>query len=239
MTIVPELMPPDSPLRRGPVWNLIQIVLQTFFCFWLGYRAFGYRRIDDEPGALILINHQSYLDPLLVGLPLTRPISFLARENLFDVPLVGWVLRKTHVLPINQEAAGTTSIRKLIERVNDGWLVGIFPEGTRSESGDIGVIKPGFATIVRRAKKPVIPVGISGAYQSMPMGSWFVRPVPVRVVFGDPITVEELERFPDRSQEHELIELVRERMVACHAAAEAWRTTGKPPEATTTAPLTK
>jgi 1-acyl-sn-glycerol-3-phosphate acyltransferase len=230
MSASPEEMPQESPLERGIVWNIFQVLFQAFFCFWLGYRSWGHKRLDDEPGALILSNHQSFLDPLLVGLPLKRPISYLARENLFDVPLVGWILKKTHVLPINQEAAGTASLRKMVDRLKEGWLVGIFPEGTRSADGTIGEVKPGFATVVRRAKKPVIPVGVSGAYQAMPMGSWFVKPVRVRVVYGAPITIEELERYPDRNQEPALIELVRTRLIECYDAAEKWRTTGVLPD---------
>ena len=220
----------DSPHDRGLVWISLQVVIQAFFSIWLGYRAAGYKRLETENGALVLANHQSFLDPLVVGLPFRRPISFLARDSLFRVPLIGWILKNTHVMPINQKAASTASFRDMVKRVQAGWLVGVFPEGTRSPSGKIGVLKPGFAAVVRRAKLPVYPVGISGAYHALPMGGWFLKPTRVRVVFGTPLTVQELEKYTSRDQDEELMEVVRQRIVACYEAAEAWRVSGKPPQ---------
>ena len=223
----------DSPLVRGPLWVTLQVIIQAFFCFWLGYRAIGYKRLETEQGALILANHQSFLDPLAVGLPFRRPVSFLARDSLFRVPVIGWILKKTHVMPINQQAASTNSLRDTIRRLQNGWLVGIFPEGTRTLTGALGEMKPGFAAILRRAKLPVYPVGISGAYEALPMGSWFLKPTRVRVVFGEPISVQELEKFSNRDQDAELVELVRSRIEACCEAADTWRSTGRPPESLT------
>lgn len=233
MSTSPDAPSTESPLVRSTLWFSLQVIIQTFFLFWLGYRATGHKRLEQEQGALILANHQSFLDPLVVGLPFKRPISFLARDSLFRAPVVGWILKQTHVMPINQQAAGAASLRDTIRRLHEGWLVGMFPEGTRSETGAIGEIKPGFAAIVRRAKLPVYPVGISGAFQALPLGSWFLKPARVRVVFGEPLSVEELSLYSHRDQEAELIELVRSRIAACHEAAEAWRTTGKPPQTLT------
>ena len=218
-----------SPLVRGPLWATLQMLFQTLFCFWLGYRAKGYEPLEKEQGAMILANHQSFLDPLLVGLPFRRPVSFLARENLFDVPVVGWVLKKTHVMPINQDAASTASLRQTISKLQHGFLVGIFPEGTRTHTGELNEVKPGFAAIIRRAKRPIYPVGIAGAYQALPIGAWFLKPTRVRVVFGDPITVQDLEPFSSRDQDGALCELVQMRIAACCNAAEEWRKTGTPP----------
>ncbi|WP_010584483.1 lysophospholipid acyltransferase family protein [Schlesneria paludicola] len=214
---------------RGPIWVTLQVVINAFFRVWLGYRAAGYQPIEGEEGALILANHQSFLDPLVVGLPFRRPISFLARDSLFRAPVVGWILKNTHVMPINQQAASTASLRDTIKRLQDGWLVGIFPEGTRSPTGAIGQMKPGFAAIIRRAKHPVYPVGISGAYDALPMGGWFLKPARVRVVFGEPLTVEQLQQYSSRDQDQALVDLVHARIAACHAAAEEWRRTGKRP----------
>ena len=229
MSTTPEQDDLPSPLVRGPLWFTLQMILQNFFSVWLGYRAFGYKPLETENGALILANHQSFLDPLMVGLPQHRPISFLARDSLFRVPVVGWILKNTHVMPINQEAASTASLRQTIRKLHHGFLVGIFPEGTRSSTGKLGEIKPGFTAIVRRAKHPVYPVGIAGAFEALPIHSWFLKPARVRVVFGRPISVEELEKYAHRDQDAALIDLVRSRLAECCEAAELWRKTGKPP----------
>jgi 1-acyl-sn-glycerol-3-phosphate acyltransferase len=218
----PPPLPP--PKARNLTWRTIQFILQNVFCFWLGYRARGYQRLDDADGGLVLANHQSFLDPLLIGLPLHRPVSFLARDSLFRVPVVGWILRSTYVMPISRESASSASLRETIRRMQHGYLVGVFPEGTRTETGEVGPLKPGFVALVRRAKLPVYPVGIAGGFQALGRKSWFLKPARVRVVVGEPITVEELEQFSGRDQDQALIDFVRSRIVACYEQAEAWRT---------------
>lgn len=172
----------------------------------------------------MLANHQSFLDPLLIGLPLHRPVSYLARDSLFRVPVIGWILRNTYVMPINREAASTASMREMIRRMQHGFLVGIFPEGTRTETGAVGEFKPGFVAVLRRSKLPVYPVGISGGFQALGRKSWCLRPARVRVVVGEPISVEELNQFSGRDQDQALIEFVRGKIVDCYNEAELWRT---------------
>lgn len=217
----PAPLPP--PKARNAHWRTIQFILQNVFCFWLGYRARGCEILDGAEGGLVLANHQSFLDPLLIGLNLHRPVSFVARDSLFKVPLVGWVLRNTYVMPISREAASSASLRETIRRMQHGYLVGLFPEGTRTETGTVGDFKPGFVALIRRAKLPVYPVGIAGGYQALGKGRWFLRPARVRVVMGEPISVEELAQFEGRDQDQALIDFVRSRIVKCYDEAEAWR----------------
>jgi 1-acyl-sn-glycerol-3-phosphate acyltransferase len=218
------MSPPDlpNPLARNAHWRVLQVTLQIVFCFWLRYRARGMERLPSEGGALLLVNHQSFLDPLLVGLPLRRPVSFLARDSLFRVPVVGWILRNTYVMPINREAASTSSLREAIRRLNHGFLVGIFPEGTRSENGEVGALKPGFLALMRRSQVPVYPVGIAGAYEALPRGARFLYPGRVRVVFGEAFTAEELVA-DGPEDEAALLTRIRVRIAACQQAAEDWR----------------
>ncbi|HTN03079.1 MAG TPA: lysophospholipid acyltransferase family protein, partial [Planctomycetaceae bacterium] len=152
---------PD-PLERNLLWRTLQVILQNVLCFWLGYRARGMENIPPSGGGLMVVNHQSFLDPVLVGLPLRRPISFVARDSLFRVPVLGWVLNNMYAIPINREAASTASLRESIRRLKQGFLVGIFPEGTRTTDGCVGELKPGFLALMRRSKQPVYPIGISG-----------------------------------------------------------------------------
>ncbi len=209
-----------SPLERNVTWRTLQLVMQGLFCFLLGYRARGLEKLPPG-GALLIVNHQSYLDPMLVGLPLERPISFLARSNLFNAPVVGWILKNTYVMPIDQAAASTGSFREMVRRLKHGYYVGIFPEGTRTETGEIGVIKPGFLAVVRRAGVPVIPVGIAGAFESYPLHASFPRPGRVRVIFGESIPPEWFTE--EGNDESDLLERIRDRMVALQTEAQNWR----------------
>ena len=211
------------PTRRNAVWFTIQCLLRIVFTVWLRYRARGLEHIPRRGGGLFIANHQSFLDPLLIGLPLSRPVSYLARDSLFRVPLIGWILRHTYVVPINREAASSASIKAAVSRMHHGFLVGIFPEGTRSDDGAVGDFKPGFVALVRRAQIPIYPVGIAGAHLALPRRAWLLRPRRVCVVFGEPLTVQQLEELTGRGREDDLVRLVRERVVACQAEAECWR----------------
>jgi len=216
----PPRMPAETPLpppdRRNAWWWTSQMILRLVYTLWNGYRARGTERLAPG-GGLLLINHQSFLDPTLVGLPLSRPVSFLARESLLRASVLGPFLRRVYVLPINREAAGTESLREAIRRMRHGFLVGIFPEGTRTPDGSLGEFKPGFVALVRRAGVPVYPVGVAGAFEALPKGVKFLRPRPIRVVFGEPFAEKELKGDPLA-----VSAVARDRIAACLAEAQAW-----------------
>ena len=213
----------ESPTRRNWTWWSFQMLAQVVFTIWLRFRARGLEHIPQTGGGLILGNHASFLDPLLIGLPLSRPVSFLARDNLFRVPVIGWILRNTYVKPINRENASTAVIRETVKRLEQGFLCGMFPEGTRSAMGEVGAFKPGFVALARRMDLPIYPVGIAGTHLAMGRKSLFLKPYRVRVVFGAPILPSEIAEFKERGREEELVEFVRNRVVACQREADAWR----------------
>jgi 1-acyl-sn-glycerol-3-phosphate acyltransferase len=208
--------PLSRPDRRNVTWFISQMILKVIFHGWNGYKARGMENLAPG-GGLLLINHQSYVDPLLVGLPLRRPVSYLARDSLFRVPVLGTFLRLVYVMPINREAAGTESIREGIRRMRHGFLVGIFPEGTRSTDGRMGELKPGFVALVRRAGVPVYPVGIAGAYDALPRKAKWLRPKPLRVVFGEPFGPDDF-----KGGSEAITAIAAERIAVCVAEAEEW-----------------
>lgn len=215
-------LPALSPTECNWLWRIARTLLRSVLPVWLRYRALGTEHIPAQGGGLILSNHQSFLDPVLIGVPLQRPVSFLARDSLFRVPLLSLIIRNLYAMPINREAVSTAGLKETLRRVEQGYLVGIFPEGTRSDTGTVGRLKPGFISLVRRMQLPIYPVGIAGAHHALGRGSWFIKPAPVRVVFGEPILPEALDAFRGKGQEQALLELVQERIVACQQTAVAW-----------------
>ena len=179
----------------------------------------GLENIDNTKGGLLLVNHQSFLDPLLAALSLTRPVSYLARDSLFKLPVLGWLLRHTYVIPISREAARGGSIRLALERLEQGYLIGIFPEGTRSSGTEVRVFRPGFLAVVRRTNQPVYPVGIVGSDRVMPRGAWFIRPGRIQVVYGTPFTPDEMASWQS-SDDAAFCELARQRVSECVAIAK-------------------
>ena len=220
----PSPDPLPSPIRRNVLWWTTQKFLQLVFPLLFRFRGRGAENIPQQGPALLLVNHQSYLDPIILGLPLTRPIVMLARENLFGIPVLGPYLRGLYGMPIDRDNPGTQAIRELLRRLDHGFLVAVYPEGTRGFATEMGPIKPGFISILRRADVPVIPVGLAGANRAMPKGSWFIRPTPIRICYGRPIPADELAPLKQRGHEKELLEVVRDRIQAEVDAAEQWRT---------------
>jgi len=218
--------PADSsphPTRRNIVWLTLQYIMRVVFMFWLRFQVRGLENIPMTGGGLVLINHQSFLDPPLVALALQRPVSYLARDSLFRVPVIGWILRSTCVMAINRDAASTASIRMALQRMNDGFLVGLFPEGTRSNDGNVGEFKPGFISLIRRSNVPVYPVGIAGTHEAMPRGGVRFWPQKVRVVYGKQLCPDEVSRLSVKGNEDKLIAFVRSAVEACKDEAQAWR----------------
>ncbi|MDA1015682.1 MAG: lysophospholipid acyltransferase family protein [Planctomycetota bacterium] len=211
------------PTRRNWVWFILQWMLLVVAIPMWGVKIRGREKLP-AGGALLLLNHQSFLDPIIFAMTLRRPVSFLARDSLFKVPIVGWILRRTYVMPISREAASTASIREAARRMQHGLLVGIFPEGTRTADGNVNEFKPGFVALVRRGQVPVVPIGIAGTFQAYSRKAMIPRPGPrICMVVGDPIVGDELEQLTKRGEEETLAAVAHERVSACHREAEEWR----------------
>jgi 1-acyl-sn-glycerol-3-phosphate acyltransferase len=216
--------PPAAPDadRENALYRFLQLCLRVVVPVYFRYRARGLEHVPRRGAALFLVNHQSFLDPLMVGIPLSRPVRFLARDTLYRGPLIRAFLNKVYAIPVNRDAASSTTIRQAARELQQGFLVGIFPEGTRSSDGQIGALKPGFIALVRRADVPIIPVGLAGTGAAFPRGAWFVRPAKCRVVFGAPLQPETLAQLKGHGSEQVLLGTVRDAMVRCYEEAREW-----------------
>jgi len=112
-------------------------------------------------------NHQAFFDPLLVGLIARRPLSYLARHNLFRIPFFGWLIRQYGAFPIDRNL-GKEGLQAVFEMLAHGEVVTVFAEGERTRNGELQPLKPGIALLVKRADAPIVPCGIVGAYESWP-----------------------------------------------------------------------
>jgi 1-acyl-sn-glycerol-3-phosphate acyltransferase len=209
------------------LWRLLHWPFWIFCRVWIRVSVEGKEHLDPSRGGLLLINHQSYLDPLIVAVMLTRPVSFLARDSLFRIPILGWILRTTWVIPISREATRGGSIRTAVERLSQGFLVGMFPEGTRSSGPNVRQLRPGFLAVARRTDQPVYPVGISGTDSALPRGTWFIRPVRIQVVYGSPLSDDEREQLQRERDDSVLCNLIHARVSECVKQAEELRSGGR------------
>jgi 1-acyl-sn-glycerol-3-phosphate acyltransferase len=179
--------------------------------------------VPKRGGALVLSNHQSFLDPMLVGCPGPRFFHFMARHTLFRNGLIGWILRWVNAFPVERGRADRAAIRTAIERLKAGHGVVMFPEGTRSPDGELQAMKGGFRLLVRKAHVPVLPVVVDGAFKAWPRSQKLPRPSPVSVIYGQCIPPEEFDNLSDdeaaeriqREMAALLAELRRKRAVTC------------------------
>ncbi|MFH1023123.1 MAG: lysophospholipid acyltransferase family protein [Planctomycetota bacterium] len=164
-------------------------------CAWLALfllfriRAFGVRNIPRTGGAIIASNHQSYLDPMILGSGLARRIYYMARGTLFHPPLISWYLHSVGAFPVRPGEGDREAFRNALGILAAGRVLVIFPEGHRSRDGNLLPMKSGVEVIAERAGVPVIPAWIHGAGKAWPKGRVFFRMRPVRVVYGPPIPV--------------------------------------------------
>ena len=170
------------------------------FYYWIGYhlsrlagrlcfrlRVIHRERMIQSGPVILAMNHQSYLDPPLAGTTCDRAIYFLARRTLLDVPLLGWVLPKLNVIPVNQEGVDRSAIKAVIRALQAGNGVLVFPEGSRTPDGSLQPAEPGMGLMIAKTLAPVVPMRIFGAHEAFPRGGGRLRFVPITVVIGEPI----------------------------------------------------
>jgi 1-acyl-sn-glycerol-3-phosphate acyltransferase len=179
--------------------------VRIYVCF----RAFRAERIPATGPVVILANHESHFDPVLIGVSTWRPLSFLARKSLFQGPF-GLLIRSLNAIPLDRDGGGIAGLREAIGRLKGGEATLIFPEGTRTDDGTLREFRPGFGILARRSRATIVPAGIQGAFQAWPRQSRWPRPGRVTVHIGRPIPPDVV----DALDEEELLKLVRRRIGA-------------------------
>jgi 1-acyl-sn-glycerol-3-phosphate acyltransferase len=170
------------------------------FYYWLGYHLsrllarlfYGFRILHRErmiqTGPVILAsNHQSFFDPPLAGNASDRAIYFLAKKSLMEVPILGWLLPKLNVIPVNQEGGDRSALKALIRILSAGDCALVFPEGTRTPDGNLQPAQPGLGLVIAKTRAPVVPVRIFGAYDVWPIHGKLRFSGKITIVVGEPI----------------------------------------------------
>jgi 1-acyl-sn-glycerol-3-phosphate acyltransferase len=193
-------------------YKFMRMMLQIFALLMFQVRHSGKKNIPAEGSVLVVSNHQSHLDPPLVGMACGRHMNFVARGSLFNFGPFGRVINSLNAIPIDREGIGLSGIKESLKRLKRGEMLLIFPEGTRTPDGQIKPFRPGFTSLAVRSGAAILPVAIEGAYQCWPKSQKLPRPGKIRVHYGKPILPQEYAGMDER----DLLVLVEKRVRQCH-----------------------
>ncbi len=178
----------NSGYAYWPARAVCRIVTSVLF----DLKIHGAENVPEFGGALIVTNHNSYLDPPLVGVQILRPMNFMAKSELWRNRFFGKLITSVNAFPIRQGEGDVSAVRETITRLQEGALLNIFPEGSRSDDGELQKVQSGVALIIRRAGVPVIPCVIEGSFQAWPNSRKVPRRYPIDVMYGPRLDVEGL-----------------------------------------------
>lgn len=167
---------------------LIRFVARILFRL----EAVGSENIPSEGGCLLVSNHASNLDPPLIAVCVPRACHTLAKRELFDVPLLGWAIRRLYAHPIDRAGVDRRALKECIDILKGGNVLLLFPEGTRTRDGQLQQAKAGAAMIAMQADVPIVPVYIEGTYEALPRGKGWPRLRKIRVHFAPPFHPQEI-----------------------------------------------
>lgn len=178
--------PTIPPEHRPLLWKFLQTLCYIATVLLFDLKVFGKQNLPAHGGVLVLANHQSFLDPVLVAVKLNRAVSFLARSTLWKGPF-GWLITSLNAFPVKQGRGDLGAMKQSIAILQAGRALLVFPEGTRTPDGEMSPLASGISLLVRRARVPVVPVAIDGAFDAWPRSSKLFKPSKIRVSFGKPI----------------------------------------------------
>jgi len=194
-------------------YDFLRVVFRLIGVAFFRIRVFNRQLIPQSGGALIVSNHQSHLDPILVGMAFNRRLNYVARDTLFGFAPFRWLIYSLDAIPIDREGIGLGGLKESLRRLKAGEMLLIFPEGTRTRDGNVGELKPGFLALARRSKVPLLPVAIDGAFDSWPKWNMLPGVAVIHVGLAKPLSPAEMSQLDD---EHLLAEVDR-RIRQCHA----------------------
>ena len=192
----------------------VRAVLEALFRVLFTYDCLDEEKIPPEGPAVIASNHPSYLDPVLLSLQVERPIRFMAWDALFRVPLLGAFMRLFGAFPVDVRVGrGRDAYEQARALIQDGELVGIFPEGKRSRSGWMEEkLREGAARLAWETGAPLVPATITGAFRAWPYFRALPKPARIRVRYHDPIDPEPYRRLPEDEGVAALLDELRRRV---------------------------
>ena len=174
----------NSP-RQSFVYGCVSylFVFPVFRLFFRGQTK-GISNLPKTGGVVVVSNHGSHLDPPILGHALGRPVAFMAKSELFRVPILSFIISACGAYSVNRGAGDREALRIASNRLIEGWATGVFLDGTRQENGRVNDPKAGAALLSARTGSPILPVAIVNSHRAFPKGSFLPRLVPIHLKVG-------------------------------------------------------
>ncbi|MBD2771055.1 lysophospholipid acyltransferase family protein [Iningainema tapete] len=160
-------------------WSIVSPMLHAYF----RGRIYGVENVPLTGPLVVVSNHASYFDPPIVSNCVRRPVAYMAKEELFDIPVLAQAIKLYGAYPVSRGSADRTAIRSALKYLEDGWAVGVFLQGTRTENGRITDPKRGAALLAAKAKAPILPVSLWGS-EGILQKTKIPRAVPLTIRIG-------------------------------------------------------
>jgi 1-acyl-sn-glycerol-3-phosphate acyltransferase len=184
-----------------PLYRFVRALCRRILTIGWRFRSLHPERVPADGAVILACNHISYFDPVVLGVGIKRPVTYLAKKELFALPLLGPLIAGLGAYPLDREAGGVAAIRAALRVLKDGKCVGIFPEGTRNLRGDAPE-KGGAALLGALSGAPVVPAAIVGTRDAK-------RFRQIRVVYGEPLRIERQRKADGDDLEKWTVEIMR------------------------------
>lgn len=171
-------------------YHFFHVIVRPLFKALFKFQVFGSENVPSIGGVLLMSNHASYLDPIFLGAAVQRNLHYMARSTLFKPGIINWFLLNMNAFPVHLGSPDRKAIRQALQTLNDGKVLIIFPEGTRSIDGSLGKAQDGIGFIVYRANATVVPVFLDGTQKVLPRGAKMIKLAKISISFGEPLNMK-------------------------------------------------
>ena len=175
--------------RVDAVWAVGRVTLQPLVRLVTPVRSYGTERVPRSGGVVLAFNHFPWIDPPVFGAVSPRTVYFMAKVEAHRIPGLGQLIRSFGTISVRRGESDRDAVRRMREVVRDGHALGLFVEGTRQLSGELGPVQPGAAMVALQEDVPVVPAAIHGSH-TWRVGNW----APVSVAWGEPMRFDGLPR---------------------------------------------
>ena len=172
--------------RQSFVYGCVSyLIVFPIFRFLFRGQTLGISNVPKTGGVVVVSNHGSHLDPPILGHALGRPVAFMAKSELFRIPILSFIISACGAYPVKRGAGDREALRTASNRLIEGFATGVFLDGTRQENGRVNDPKAGAALLAARTGCPILPVAIVNSHRAFPKGSFLPRLVSIHLKVGE------------------------------------------------------